>query len=124
MGVSGCSVHTLIKTRYYSNIATFIGFATAGFGIVILVVALVVGMLILSLIPIYVPNNSDHGFGESNFRYSIRTNQKRFFFFLCLVYTIPGLTIKVIYTNLTVNFTGGSVLSLTGLSNIVNVLIL
>jgi hypothetical protein len=81
-------------------------------------------MLIVSLIPIYSPDNSATGYGESNWNI-LFWRKIGLIYFVFSVYTITGLTIKAIYTNIsvstvTVNFTGGSVLNLQGLSDLVN----
>ncbi|CAF0786721.1 unnamed protein product [Adineta steineri] len=80
--------------------AMAVGVALGSGGIIVLVGLLVVGMVILSLIPIYEPNHSHQGAGE--------------------IYRIQSLPIKVLFANLTpsTNFSGGSVLNMAELSAI------
>ena len=84
-------------------------------GVFFLIGIALAGVLVLSLIPIYVPDSSQQPYGDGI--KSFRLTQTHMFSFL--VYRISSLTIKAIYTNITVNFTGGNILSVAELSNIV-----
>jgi hypothetical protein len=52
--------------KFSSAGAQSVGYTLAGSGIVVLVGIFIAGMLIISLIPIYSPDNSATGYGESN----------------------------------------------------------
>jgi uncharacterized membrane protein len=52
--------------KFSSAGAQSAGYTLAGSGIVVLFGVFIAGMLIVSLIPIYSPDNSATGYGESN----------------------------------------------------------
>ncbi|CAF0750438.1 unnamed protein product [Adineta ricciae] len=84
---------TSLKNNVYAMI---IALGTSG--IFFLIGIALAGVLILSLIPLYVSDSSQQPYGD--------------------VYRISSLIIKAVYTNITVNFTGGNILSVAELSNI------
>ncbi|UJR33602.1 hypothetical protein I4U23_021039 [Adineta vaga] len=67
-------------------------------GVAVLIGIFLIGVLVVSLIPVFVSDQSQEAYGD--------------------VYRISSLTIKAIYTNVSVNFTGGAILSLSAMSRI------
>ena len=58
------------------------GIALGSSGAVILICTVFIGMLVLSLIPIYSPNNSATGFGEGKSNFLSKIKQSICFFVL------------------------------------------
>ncbi len=85
-----------------------------------LVLVAIAATVILSLISIYTPNHGQTGYGEGNSVYTkfIQSLLNKIKF---LEYRLDAMMLKFLYTNISGNFSGGSIASNTDLSDLVRI---
>ncbi len=85
-----------------------------------LVLVAIAATVILSLISLYTPNHGQTGYGEGNSVYTkfIQSLLNKIKF---LEYRLDAMMLKFLYTNISGNFSGGSIASNTDLSDLVRI---
>ncbi len=72
---------------FFRGAVAIVGYALGGSALITFIGLFLVGMLILSIIPIYTPDNSTPGYGESNWSFLFWILKKSFIYFSSIYYS-------------------------------------